>query len=232
MPIGVLTDNLMVALGGIVGGMLGAKVSDDLKQSLTQVFGFAAIGIGVTLIVKVNTLGAVVLALILGTLVGHALRLEERIDRAFAVLNRRIVRKSEPDEAYMAQFTTLLVLCCCSGTGIFGAMNEAMTGDATTILCKAVLDFFTVLIFATILGKFTAVIAVPQMAILLLLFFCARAIMPWMTDELIRDFTAAGGIIELIIGFRILRLTKAQAVNTLPALLLIFPVSVLWRIIF
>ena len=56
--------------------------------------------------------------------------------------------------------------------------------------------------------------------------------MPWMTDELIRDFTAAGGIIELIIGFRILRLTKAQAVNTLPALLLIFPVSVLWRIIF
>lgn len=232
MPVGVLVDNLMVALGGIVGGLLGSRVSDGMKHSLTQVFGFAAIGIGITLVVKVNTLGAVVLSLILGTLIGHVLRLEERIDRVFAGLNRKLVRKSEPDEAYMGQFTTLLVLCCCSGTGIFGAMNEAMTGDATTILCKAVLDFFTVLIFATILGRFTAIIAIPQMAILMVLFFCARMIMPWMTDELIRDFSAVGGIIELIIGFRILRLTKAQTADSLPALLLIFPISILWRLIF
>lgn len=232
MPIGVLTDNLMVILGGLLGGLLGPRISENLKKNLNQLFGFCAIGIGITLVVKVNALGAVVLSMILGTLLGSVLHLEQRVQNVFAKLNQRMLKKSRPDQEYMAQFTTLLVLSCCSGTGIFGSMNEGLSGDSTTILCKAILDFFTVLIFATVLGKFTAIIALPQMAILLTLFFCAKLIMPWMTPPLVADFSAVGGIIELVIGFRILGLSRLQAVDLLPALLLVFPVSILWQMIF
>lgn len=232
MPIGVLTDNLMVVLGGLMGGILGPRISEDLKKNLNQLFGFCAVGIGITLVVKVNALGAVVLSMIVGTLLGAVLHLGRRVQNVFAKLNQRMMKKAKPDEEYMAQFTTLLVLSCCSGTGIFGAMNEGLSGDSTTILCKAILDFFTVLIFATVLGKFTAVIALPQMVILLTLFFCSKLIMPWMTAPLVADFSAVGGIIELIIGFRILGLSRLQAVDSLPALLLVFPVSILWQMIF
>ena len=232
MPVGVLTDNLMVVLGGLIGGLLGPRLSDDLKKSLNQLFGFCALGIGIYLTSKVDALGAVVLSLVLGTLLGSVLRLERRVQDFFRRLNQRLLKNAEPDENYMMQFTTLLVLCCCSGTGIFGSMNEGLTGDSTTILCKAILDFFTVLIFATVLGKFTVIIALPQMAILLTLFFCARLIVPWMTNQLTADFSAAGGIIELIIGMRILGLTKVQAVDVLPALILVFPISYAWHMIF
>ena len=232
MPIGVLTDNLMVVLGGLLGGALGSRVPQRIKDGLNLVFGFCAMGIGITLVGKVSALGAVVLSVILGTLVGSALRLEERVNGFFAGLNERLLKKNRPDDAYMSMFCTLLVLSCCSGTGIFGAMNEGLTGDSTTILCKAILDFFTVLIFATVLGKFTAIIAVPQMVILLTLFFCSRLILPVMTDSLTRDFSAAGGIIELIIALRILGLTKMKAIDALPALLLVFPVSALWGMVF
>ncbi len=232
MPLGVLTDNLMVALGGILGGILKSRISDKLKENLNLAFGVAALGIGITLVVKVNLLGAVVLSLVFGVLIGSVLNLEEKIQAFFAKLNVKILKKTKPGEAYMSQFTTLLVLCCCSGTGILGSMSEAFTGDSTIILCKAILDFFTVMIFATILGKFSAIIALPQMIIMLTLFFCAKLIMPEMSEELIRDFSAVGGLIEMIIGLRILRLSKLNALDALPALILIFPVSYLWQLIF
>lgn len=232
MPIGVLTDNMAVLLGGLLGGFLGSRLPESIKQNLNQVFGFAAMGIGITLVVKVYALGAVVLSLILGTCIGTWLKLGKRVDTVFAGLNAWMLKKSKPDDDYMAQFATLLVLSCCSGTGIFGAMNEGLTGDSTTILCKAILDFFTVLIFATVLGKFCAVIAVPQMVILMTLFFCAKLIMPLMTPQLVGDFSAVGGIIELMIALKILRLTKMNAVDALPALLIVFPISQLWGMLF
>ena len=140
--------------------------------------------------------------------------------------------KNNPDEAYIAQFTTLLVLCCTSGTGIFGSITEGLTGDSTIIICKAILDFFTVMIFASQLGKFCSVIAIPQMIIMLFFFFCAKLINPIMTDLLKADFSAVGGIIELIIGLRILKLSRFKTIDALPALILIFPISYLWNCLF
>lgn len=232
MPVGVLINNALVALGGILGGMLGPRISENIKENLNQLFGFAALGIGVTLIVKVTALGAVILSLILGTWLGSALQLEIRVQALFSRLNAWLLKKAAPDAEYMSRFSTLLVLCCCGATGIFGSMNEALSGDNTTILCKAILDFFTVMIFATLLGKFTAIIALPQMAILLTVFFFARQIAPWMTAEVMGNFSATGGIIELIIGLRILKLSSMKAIDTLPSLLLIFPVSFLWQLLF
>ena len=232
MPYGVLIDNVMVALGGFLGAALGNHLSETFKDRLYQILGYATMAIGITLVIKVQTLGAVILSVILGFCIGSALRLEERVTNFFAGLNQVMMGKNRPDEEYMASFTTILVLCCCSGTGIFGSMNAALTGDHTTILCKAILDFFTVMIFATVLGRFTSVIAVPQMIILLLLFFGAKLIMPFLTDQLISDFTAVGGVIELIIAFRILKLGRVTTVDVLPGLFLVFPISLLWRLVF
>lgn len=229
MPIGVLLDNLMVLLGGLVGGLLGKKMPAHMKDGLNQVFGFIAMGIGITLITKVNTLGAVVLSVVLGTCLGSWLKLEDRVNAIFAGLNAQMLRATRPDQEYMTNFSTLLVLCCFSGTGIFGAMNEGLSGDSTIIFCKAILDFFTVMIFATVLGKFTAVIALPQMVVLMALFFGAKTLMPLMTDTLSADFSAVGGIIELTVALRILKLSKMKAIDVLPALLLVFPVSLLWN---
>lgn len=231
MPIGVLTDNLMVALGGLIGGLLGKKLPRRISDSLIQISGFAALGIAITLVTKVHSLGAVVLSVILGTIIGSALNFDDGVTRYFSKLNSKLV-KGSPDEEYMAQFTTLLVLCCTSGTGVFGSMTEGLTGDNTIIICKAILDFFTVMIFASQLGKFCAVISIPQMIILLAFFFSAKLLTPIMTDVIKADFTAAGGIIELIIGLRILKLSKAKTIDTLPALILVFPISYLWNLIF
>lgn len=232
MPIGVWIDNIMVAAGGLAGGHLGKYIPERVKESLNHVFGFAATAVGITLIIHLNNLGAVVLSVILGAFLGTLLNLESRVNAFFSRLNARIVRGENLDPSCMSLFATILALSCCSGAGIFGAMNEALTGDRSAILCKAILDFFTIFIFSAKLGTFCAVIALPQAAILGTVFFCAKLIAPLMTPELSGDFSAVGGILELIIAFRIMKLTQMKALDALPSLLLIFPVFYLWKMFF
>jgi len=232
MPIGVICDSLCVALGGLLGAILGKKLSDELKVGLNKIFGFIAMGIGITLVVKVNTLAVVALSSILGMLIGSLLKLEYHVENFFGKLNNRLMKNSDFTSEKMTQFTTLLVLSCASGTGIFGSITEGLTGDSSIIITKAILDFFTVLIFATVLGKFTSIIAIPQIIILLCCFFGGRLIMPLITTEMLANFSAVGGIVELAIAFRILKLSDIKAVNILPALIIVFPLTSLWLSIF
>lgn len=60
--------------------------------------------------------------------------------------------KGLTQEAFTEKFVAILVLFCASGTGIFGAMHEGMTGDPSILYIKTVLDLFTAGIFATMLG--------------------------------------------------------------------------------
>lgn len=136
------------------------------------------------------------------------------------------------DTAYMEQFTTLLILFCASGTGIFGALTEGMTGDSSILLAKTVLDFFTAMIFASTMGRFLSVIALPQLAVMLLLFAGARLIYPLMTADMIADFSALGGVITLMAGFNLLRIKQTAVLNLLPAFVLCPVFSKLWSMIF
>ena len=60
--------------------------------------------------------------------------------------------------------------------GIFGAMNEGMTGDPSILIAKSFLDFFTAMIFACSLGIAVSVISIPLLIIQLTLAWAAALI--------------------------------------------------------
>ena len=132
------------------------------------------------------------------------------------------------DADYMERFTTLLLLFCASGTGVFGALTEGMTGNSSILLAKTILDFFTVIIFASTMGCFLSVIAVPQFVVMLTLFLLARVIYPLMSA----DFSALGGILTMMAGFNLLRIKQTPVLNLLPAFLLCPILSKLWSMVF
>lgn len=60
---------------------------------------------------------------------------------------------------------TVIVLCCASGTGIYGSLISGINGNYSILIAKSILDLFTTLVFACMLGMAVAVIAVPQFLI-------------------------------------------------------------------
>mgnify|MGYP002680561983 CR=1 FL=1 len=233
MPIGIITDVLSLFVGGLLGGVIGKHINGDMKIALNNTFGFCAMAIGVRLIVKMNSLSAVVLAMIIGAIVGEIFKLEDHVNRGVKVVAPKIVRNASADEIFYAQFCAVAVLFCCSGTGWYGCLNEGFTRDISIMVTKAILDFFTAIIFAAVLGKLVSYLAVPQAIIYAILFSVSRLVVPLVSQEMIADFSAVGGIVELATGMRIAGVKRdTKTINLIPAMLLVFPISALWTFLF
>ena len=189
--------------------------------------------IGIRLIVRMNSLSAVVLAVVLGVIVGELLRLEDRVNGSVASLAPKLLKGQAVDEAFISLFCAVAVVFCCSGTGWYGVLNEGFTGDSSILVTKAILDFFTAIIFAAVLGRLVSYIAAPQLLIYIILFSISRLVVPFVTDTMIADFSAVGGIVELATGMRIAGVKKdTKVINIIPAMILIFPISALWTLLF
>ncbi|MFC6645313.1 DUF554 domain-containing protein [Granulicella cerasi] len=232
-------DSSSVLLGGLVGAALGKRVPERLRTALPMAFGLCSMGLGIALTVGVKHLAAMVLSLILGALIGELIFLEKGIGALSRHMRRLVDRvlpssadEGESNKEYLQTFVAVLVLFCASGTGIFGAMKEGMTGDSSILIAKSLLDFFTAAIFATELGYAVAIIAVPQLLVQVALFFGATVILPLTNPMLIADFSAVGGLIMFATGLRICKIRDFAVANMLPALLLAMPLSALWTRIF
>lgn len=78
------------------------------------------------------------------------------------------------------------------------------------------------------LGGVVSLIAIPQLVIFLALFFGANLIYPLTTPAMIDDFKAAGGMIMLATGFRMIKVKMFPTADMIPAMILVMPVSWMW----
>jgi uncharacterized membrane protein YqgA involved in biofilm formation len=233
--IGPIVNSASTLIGGVVGALLGNRLSECLRTELPLVFGVISMAMGVTMIVKMHSLPAVIISILLGAIIGAVIALETKINfaagKARVVIDKLTPSKKtsavSPDE-FVEKFVAVLILFCASGTGIFGSMNEGITGDSSLLLSKSVLDLLTATIFAAALGMSVAAIAIPQFIIQMTLFFLGQFLLPLTTPEMVNDFSGCGGIIMLATGFRIAGIKSFPIANLLPALFIIMPISNLW----
>ena len=234
MPIGVIINTIAIFLGGIAGALLGNKLPEKYKEQLNLIFGLCSMGMGISSIVLMKYMPAVVFALIIGTIVGVVLKLGDKVYELCSKLQKvmiRIVPKKETNMSeteFLATLITVIVLFCSSGMGIYGSLSEGMTGDSSLLITKSILDFFTAAIFACNLGYIVSLIAVPQFVIFTTLFLSASFIVPLTTPDMIADFKACGGFLMVAAGFRILKLKMFPVVDMIPAMILVMPFSWFW----
>ena len=233
MPVGIITDVLSVLLGGLAGGAAGCFLGAPLRKQLNDVCGFASVLIAVSLMVKLEQLPAVVLALLVGAALGSLLRLEERARLLVRRVGAACLKGSALGDEGTGELCAVAVLFCFSGTGLFGALDEGLTGNSAVLLAKSILDCFTAFVFAASLGRLVAAICAPQAVIFFALFGLCGVLQPYTAGRVMGDFSAVGGVITLMAGLRILGVKKDSApLGALPALVLVFFTSPLWSALF
>ena len=234
MPIEVIVNASSVLLGGMFGVFFFFFLSEDFKEKLNMIFGACSMGMGIFSIAPMKYMPAVIFAVILGTIVGLIIHLGKWFNKG-ALLMQRPITKMIPTEnlgiskdEFMSLMVTATVLFCASGTGIYGALDEGMSGDITILVSKSILDFFTAAIFAASLSYAVSIIAIPQFIIFVILFFLARFILPYTNSTMILDFKACGGFLMLVTGFRMVKLKMFPIAEMIPAMILVMPLSWLW----
>lgn len=201
---------------------------------MTSIFGLCSLGIGILLVMKCANLPAMVLATLVGALIGEFCLLEKGINGAVAKIQQLFMAsgKKPTHDSFIQSYVAIIVLFCASGTGIFGAMHEGMTGDPNILIAKSFLDFFTAIIFACSLGIAVSAICAPMLIIQLTLAACATLILPLTTPAMMGDFSAVGGLLLVATGLRVCGIKMFPVVNMLPALLLAMPISAAWAMFF
>lgn len=234
MPTGVIIDSFSIVFGGILGGMVGHKLTEEFKQQINLIFGLCSIGMGIVSIAEMRFMPAVIFSLVIGTGLGLTFKLGNKINQIGLLLEKEMTKilpnqsRNSSSEEFLENLLTAIVLFCASGTGIYGSLDAGMSGDATILLSKSILDFFTATIFACSLGYIVSLIAIPQFLFFSLLFYLARFIVPMTTPDMIADFKACGGFLMLATGFRMIQLKQFPVADMTPAMILVMPLSWFW----
>ena len=217
--IGPITDSCALFVGGLAGTLFSGFIPKRVKETLPLIFGVITLCMGSTLVNK---------ALIVGSVIGELVFAESFLAKCIRALFRLAKSKHCGNETYIVNIITLVSAFCFGSMGIFGAINEGITGSTDILLTKAVLDLFSGIVFGTLFGLSVSLIAIPQFAILALLYASAAFLAPYMTPGMLSDFTACGGVIFVATGLRMCGIKIFPVINMLPSMLIIMPLSALW----
>lgn len=234
MPIGIIINGLSIVLGGIAGALFGKWIPEKIKTELIQIFGVCAMGMGISAVVLMKNMPAVIFSVVVGTAFGMYINLGTWINKGAGMMQKPVgkIFKNQnigmPQDEFMSLFVTIIVLFCASGTGIYGSLDSGISGDHTILISKSILDFFTAMIFACNLGMAVPVVAIPQCIIFLAIFALAKVIYPLTTPDMISDFKASGGFLLIATGFRMAKIKEFPVADMIPTMVLVMPVSWFW----
>jgi len=223
LPTGLITNTLSILAGALLGCLIAKHIPKRFQEILPVLFGFCAMAIGINSIIKVSALTVPVIAVLAGYCVGGLLKLEERCHRMLKKLLPRLVRGSENID--MTAYITVVALFCFSGFGWYGVLSESIGGVSDILYAKSVLDFFTAVLFAALLGKSVCLIPIGQVIVFTLLFLAGKLIAPLTDAVMFSHLTACGGILTLATGFRVAKVKTVPVIDMMPALILVLILS-------
>lgn len=211
----------LVLLGSVIGLLFKNKISDRFSSVITQALALCVLGIGISNVLKSSDTLCVIICLVLGTLIGEALKIEDRLDAAGELLRRKLI-KEDNSSRFTEGFVTATLLYCIGAMAITGSIEAGLNHNYSIIVSKGVIDGVTSITFAAAMGVGVAFSIIPliiyQGAITLL----ASVVGPYLSDVVIAAMTATGG--TLIIGLAINMLNipnvKIRVGNMLPAIFL------------
>jgi len=205
----------------IVGGLLGLTIGEELKKKVNEKFVFDVVGVftillGVSMGLKMEHPVSLILGSLLGTLIGEAAKLQEKIERGSELIKKKVGRGSTFSEGLLTAFITF----CVGPMTVVGSILDGM-GEHSIIITKAIMDGFVAIAYAAAMGVGVVFSALP-----LLLFQGSLAVIGALMGNVIpatflNDLTASGGLILLALGITLLNIKRIKVANMLPSLVFV-----------
>lgn len=93
MVIGPFINASAVLVGGVLGALLSQRLPERIRTSMTSIFGLASLGIGILLVIKCANLPVMVLATLVGALLGEVCNMEKGINTLVSKLQQLLSPK-------------------------------------------------------------------------------------------------------------------------------------------
>lgn len=225
---GTLLNIATVLVGTSLGLLAGARVPRRMQESLTTGLGFFTLIVAASMALRIFTDPAgrpgyelaVLAALLLGVAVGELLRLHDGLEALGARFQRRLTRGEGSPSRIAEGFVTASLVFCVGPLTILGSLDNGLRGDITLLATKSLLDGVAAVAFAAALGPGVYLSVITVLVVQGGISGGAFLLTDVMDGPTILAITAAGGLILLGVGLRLLELKPVRVANFLPALVL------------
>ena len=200
--IGTLMNVAAVVAGSLLGLFFGRKISENMRRVLQLGIGLCVVLIGLQSALQTENTMLVIVAVVLGGILGSLLKIEMRLDQMGERLQKRF---SQGGSRLGEGFVTATLIFCVGAMAVTGALDSGLRGDHSTLAAKSMLDGVTSMILASTLG---AGVMLSALAILVYqggIALLASLIAPLLSDpRMITEMSAVGGVLILGIGLNMI----------------------------
>lgn len=223
---GTLVNTATVIVGSTLGLLIGARFSEKIKNIVMHALGLSTLLIGLKMAFRTESILLVIGSLALGGIIGEVLRIEEGLESLGEFLKRKVKSRSGN---FVVGFVTSSLVFCIGPMTVVGSIQDGVSGDASVLYAKSLLDGFASIVFASSLGIgviFSALtVLIFQGGLTLLGGKLSFLLRPEVLDELI----ATGGLIIVGIGIYLLGIKRIKVGNFLPALVVAVVLAMLFK---
>lgn len=216
--IGTLLNVTTVVVGSFVGRAIGDRLPARVRETVMHVIALITLVLGIGMVTRSQNMLALLLAMIMGAVTGELLHIEEGIRRLGEWAERRLTGKSEGGD-FVRGFVTTSILFCVGPMTILGCFQDGLSGRFELLAVKSTLDGISAIAFASALGWGVLLSAVTVLVVQGALTLGARWLQGPLQDPALQaEILAAGGVMMLGLGLRLLEIKPIRVANLLPAL--------------
>jgi hypothetical protein len=218
--IATIINAVLILLGGFIGMIFKNRIPQRFTQVLTSGLALAVMCIGISSAVKTDDTLCMIICLVVGTVIGELLRIEDHLDSLGSWIQRH-VEKDKENSTFTQGFVTTSLIFCIGSMAVMGSIEAGINHNYSIILSKGVIDGVTNISFAATLGVGTLFSALAVLLYQGILTLLAGFVGPYLSAAVVTEMSAVGGLLILGIGFNMLFPERHIRVgNMLPAIFL------------
>ncbi len=220
--IGTIVNAVAIAGCGTLGVFVGRGIQKKYQETILYGLALCVMLLGLQMAFKGQRILLTIVSLVLGSLSGEALDLEGKMEQAGRWLSHKVERGGgdvAAQQAFTKGFLDASLIYCVGAMAIVGSIQDGLTGDPTILYTKAMIDGLTAIMYAANMGIGVAFAALPVLLYQGVITLLAGLLGPYVTDAVLQEISASGGLMILGIGMNMAGLTKIRVGNMLPGLL-------------
>ena len=229
--LGTLANMAAIIIGSLLGLAFKGGLPQRFKDTIMNALGLAVMFIGISgalqglLIVnkdgiKTANVMLMIISLAVGAFLGELIDLETKLDHLGEFLKSSLKVRGEKGQNFVEGFVSSSLLFCVGAMAIVGSLNDGLTGDASMLYAKALLDGTAAVFFASALGIGVLFSIIPLGIYQGLITLSAKFVEPFLSDRLILNISFIGSVLIFGIGINMIFGKKIKCGNILPAVLI------------
>ena len=227
--IGTLTNVFTIVGGTLVGLIVGRYISERMRLTVEQAVGMTTLVLGIATAAKTVNIVFPLVSVVLGGIIGESLRIEERFESLGNWVRRKVEVKTQTGwlsrssistlhPRFVEGFVTATLLFSIGPMSILGSIDDGLGRGAQILIVKASLDGLVSILFAATMGWGVAISAVIVGIYQGLMTLGASGLDAILTDRMVHEMSATGGIMILGIALRFMEVKPIRVGSLLPGL--------------